>query len=185
MEENDENLIKEYLGGNQESFKLLIERHTPSIYNFSVHFVGKDYAKDIVQDVFLKAWKNIKRFDIKKASFKTWIFKITRNTITDYLRKKKMIPFSFLNSEEENFADSIEDEVVLPDEALAKIEDVELLNNFLDKMPINYREVLVLYYQEDMTFKEIGELLGKPLNTVKSYHRRALIMLRELLAPKT
>jgi len=185
MEENDENLIKEYLGGNQESFKLLIERHTSSIYNFSVRFVGKDYAKDIVQDVFLKVWKNIERFDIKKASFKTWIFRITRNTITDYLRKKKMIPFSFLNSEEENFADSIEDEVVLPDEALAKIEDVELLNNLLNKMPINYREVLVLYYQEDMTFKEIGELLGKPLNTVKSYYRRALIMLRELLAPKT
>ena len=185
MEENDEKLIREYLDGNQESFKLLIERHTPSIYNFSVHFVGKDYANDIVQDVFLKVWKNIKRFDIKKASFKTWIFRIARNTITDYLRKKKMIPFSYLDNEEESFADSIEDEVILPDETLSKIEDTELLNNLLDKMPINYREVLVLYYQEDMTFKEIGKLLGKPLNTVKSYHQRALILLREKILSRT
>jgi RNA polymerase sigma-70 factor (ECF subfamily) len=109
---------------------------------------------------------------------------ISRNTITDYLRKKKMVLFSSLDKEEENFSNNIEDEVILPDEALIKLEDKELLNSLLDKIPAHYREVLILYYQEDMTFNEIGELLNKPLNTVKSHHRRALILLRELLAPK-
>lgn len=181
MENNDESLVREYLEGNQDSFRMLVDKYTPSIYNFSVRFVGVDYAKDIVQDVFFKVWKNIKKFDIKKATFKTWIFTITRNTITDYLRKKKMISFSSLDKEEENFADQIEDEVILPDQALIKLEDKNLLNSLLDKIPIQYREVLILYYQEDMTFNEIGQLLNKPLNTVKSQHRRALIMLRDLL----
>jgi RNA polymerase sigma-70 factor (ECF subfamily) len=181
MESNDELKIKEYLLGNEVAFKELVYKYTPAIFNFTVRFVGADYVNDITQDVFIKVWKNLKKFDAKKASFKTWIFTIARNTITDYLRKKKMINFSVLDKEEENFADNIEDDVILPDEALAKMEDKEFLNKLLDEIPINYKEVLILYYQEDMTFKEIGELLGKPLNTVKSHHHRALTILREML----
>jgi len=181
MEKDDEQLIKEYLDGNQDSFKMLIDKYTPSLYNFSVRFVGKDYANDIVQDAFIKVWRNIKKFDHEKANFKTWIFTITRNTITDYLRKKKMINFSSLDKEEEKFEDNIEDEVILPDEALIKLEDKEFLNNILDQIPNNYKEVLILYYQEEMTFSEIGKMLNKPLNTVKSYHRRALILLRNII----
>lgn len=185
MEDNAEDLIKEYIAGDQDAFKKLIDKYMPSIYNFSVRFVGADYAKDTTQDVFLKVWRNIKKFDGKKASFKTWIFTIARNTVTDYLRKKKIVLFSTLDKEgEESYESSIEDEVILADEALIKLEDKEFLNNLLDELPINYREVLVLYYQEDMTFNEIGKLLGKPLNTVKSYHRRALILLKEKVAPK-
>ena len=184
MGNNDDDLVKEYLEGNQGSFKVLAEKYTPSIYNFSVYFVGLLYAPDIVQDVFIKVWKNIKKFDNSKANFKTWIFTIARNTITDYLRKKKMIPFSSLDSDEEFFTDSIEDDVILPDESLSKLEDKELLNKLLDKIPVQYREVLILYYQEEMTFSEIGQLLGKPLNTVKSYHYRALLLLKEMFAPK-
>jgi len=181
VEKNDEELIKEYLNGNDESFKSLMDKYTPSIFNYSARFVGVDYAKDIIQDVFFKVWKNIKKFDDNKASFKTWLFTITRNTITDYLRKKKMIPFSSLDKDEESFESNIVDEVILPSEALIKIEDKELLNKTLNKLPSNYKEVLVLYYQEEMTFSEIGQLLNKPLNTVKSYHYRALVMLKEIL----
>lgn len=181
MERDDETLIKEYLGGDQDSLKTLIDKYAPSIYNFSIQFVGRDNAEDITQDVFLKVWKNLRNFNIEKASFKTWIFTISRNTITDYLRKKKMINFSELDNEEESFESSIEDSEVLPDESFAKLQDKEFLNIILEKIPSHYREVLVLYYQEEMTFKEIGELLGKPLNTVKSYHHRALVLLREII----
>jgi RNA polymerase sigma-70 factor (ECF subfamily) len=184
VEKNDEDLIKEYIEGDEESLRYLIERYTTSIYNFSMRFVGVEYAKDITQDVFIKVWKNIKKFDKEKASFKTWIFTIVRNTITDFLRKKKSVVFSSLDKEDEIFESNIEDEAILPDEVLLKFEDKELLDNTLDKLPVNYREVLVLYYQEDMTFKEIGDLLGKPMNTVKSYHHRALILLRKEFASR-
>lgn len=181
MDKSDENLVKEYLEGEENSLKVLIDRYTPHIYNFSVRFAPLDNTNDIVQEVFIKVWKNIKSFNIKKASFKTWIFTIARNTITDYLRKRKMVVFSSLDKEEENFADNIEDDVILPDEALIKLEDKEFLNNLLDKIPVHYKEVLILYYQEEMTFNEIGNLLKKPLNTVKSYHRRALLLLRGMV----
>lgn len=185
MEDDEIDLIKEYIAGNQDAFKKLIDKYTSSVYNFSVRFVGVENAKDVTQDVFLKVWRNIKKFNVKKASFKTWIFTIARNTITDYLRKKKSVVFSSLNNEEENFESNIEDKVILPDEALIKLEDKEFLNNLLDELPINYREVLVLYYQEDLTFNEIGQLLGKPLNTVKSYHHRALLILKEKVLSRT
>jgi RNA polymerase sigma-70 factor (ECF subfamily) len=181
---SDEEIIKEYLAGDDESLKTLIDKYTSSIYNFSARFVGVDNAKDITQDVFLKVWRNIKKFDSDKASFKTWIFRIARNTITDFLRKKKSVNFSSLDTEEGTFEENIPDEIILQDEIFSKLEDVEMLNKILDKIPINYREILVLYYQEDMTFKEIGGMLGKPLNTVKSYHHRALILLKGEIAPK-
>lgn len=181
MDLSDEDLIKEYLNGNQEYLKILIDKYTGLLYNFTVRFVGEDNAFDILQDVFIKVWKNLNKFNIEKANFKTWIFTITRNTITDFLRKKKTIPFSFLGKEEESFKDNLEDEEILQDEAFSKLENKEIVNNILDQLPSNYREVLILYYQEDMTFKEIGEVLNKPLDTVKSYHHRALILLRKML----
>jgi RNA polymerase sigma-70 factor (ECF subfamily) len=179
--QSDEDLIFEYINGVDDSFKVLVDRYIASIYNFSIRFVGNDYANDITQDVFLRVWKNIRKFNHKKANFKTWLFTIARNTITDYLRKKKSISFSSLNTEEENFEETIEDEVILPDEAMSKLEDKEFLNKLLDEIPGRYKEVLILYYQECMTFNEIGQLLDKPLNTVKSYHYRALSLLRKLI----
>lgn len=182
MDRTDEELIADYIKGDQASFKLLLDRYTPLLYNFSVRFVGTASAPDIIQEVFIKVWKNIKRFDVKKAHFKTWVFTITRNTITDYLRKKKSIVFTDMETPEgDSILETIPDEAELPTETLSKLEDKEFLNSLLDTLPHHYREVLILYYQEEMTFAQIGEALSKPLNTVKSHHRRALEQLRKLI----
>ncbi len=181
MQNLDEELIKEYIEGREEALKILIERYTPHIYNFVVRFVGTNSAPDVVQDVFIKVWRNIKKFNAEKASFKTWLFTIARNTTTDYLRKKKSTVFTDLDTPETQFSDNLEDENILPDEAIEKLEDKELLNKLLSELPESYQTVLTLYYQEDMTFKEIGEVLGKPLNTVKSHHRRALESLKKMV----
>lgn len=178
---SDEDLIEEYIQGNQEALKTLIDRYTPQIYNFVARFVGITSAPDVTQDVWIKVWRNIKKFDITRAHFKTWLFTIARNTTTDYLRKKKSMVFSDFDNEDSLFEDTVIDEVILPDEAIEKLEDKELLNKLLSKLPLNYQEVLTLHYQEDMTFKEIGEVLGKPLNTVKSHHRRALEQLKKMV----
>lgn len=180
-EKSDEILIEEYIKGNEDSFRFLIDKYSDSIYNFSARFVGVSEATDIVQDVFVKVWTNVKKFDKSKSSFKTWIFRITRNTVIDSMRKKKMISFSSLDTADEDFEDTIEDESSLPTEIMSRLEDEKMLNDLIDELPDNYKEVLVFHYQEDMTFKEIGELLGKPLNTVKSYHYRALIALKDKL----
>jgi RNA polymerase sigma-70 factor (ECF subfamily) len=177
--EEDNLLINKYLKGDQESFKMLIDKYTSSIYNFTQRFTGPLYAPDITQEIFIKVWKNLKNFDKNKAQFKTWLFTIARNSVTDYLRKKKSIPFSSLS--DDNFIeDNIEDEAKLPDEILDNLQDKEMLDKVLDELSPEYRLILTLYYQEDMTFKEIGEVLDKPLNTVKSYHLRAIKKLKDL-----
>jgi len=177
--EDDSILIKRYLEGEEEGLKILIDKYTSSVYNFTLRFIGPLNTSDVVQEVFIKVWKNLKNFNEDKSQFKTWLFIITRNSITDYYRKKKSIPFSSLREEELN-EDEIKDEAILPDEMLEKLQDKEILNKILNELPENYRMILALYYQEDMTFKEIGEVLGKPLNTVKSYHFRAIKLLKKL-----
>jgi len=179
--EEDNILIQKYLDGEEDSFKILIEKYTSSVYNFTSRFVGSLYSDDIVQEVFIKVWKKLKSFDTEKSQFKTWLFVIARNTITDYSRKRKIILFGSLDKEGESFAENIEDEVILPDEALQKLQDKELLDKVLGELKDNYRIVILLHYQEDMSFKEIGEVLGKPMNTVKSYHQRALKILHQSL----
>ena len=87
------------------------------------------------------------------------------------------------NPEEEgSFAENIKDEELLPDIMLQKIEDSKLLIEILEKLKLEYKTTLLLHYQDEMTFAEIGEILNKPLNTVKSYHHRALIELRKMLS---
>jgi RNA polymerase sigma-70 factor (ECF subfamily) len=183
--ETDEEIILLYNNGEQEAFKILINRYATPLYNFSARLTNKGDASDIVQETFIKAWKNINRFNPLKASFKTWIFTIARNTTTDFLRKKKSLLFSDMGMDNDDdinsFSENIPDENLLPDEAIQKLEDNRFLNGTLEKLHQNYREVLVLHYQEEMTFEEIGKILDKPLNTVKSQHRRALMKLREML----
>ena len=185
FEGTDEEIIISYKNNNQEAFAALINRYTAPLYNFVARLVGRNNASDIIQEVFIKVWKNIRRFDPTRASFKTWVFTIAKNTATDFLRKKRSLLFSDIEkNDDENidsFAENISVENLLPDEILQKAEDVELLNKTLEKLRLDYREILTLYYQEEMTFEEIGKVLDKPLNTVKSQHRRAIIELRKML----
>lgn len=184
-DKTDEEIIFLYKNGEPEAFKVLINRYASPLYNFTARLTNKNDAPDIVQEIFIKAWKNIERFNPLKASFKTWIFTIARNTTTDFLRKKKNLLFSNIKKDENedinSFTENIPDDDLLPDEALQKLQDSQFLNKILEKLRPNYREVLVLHYQEEMTFEEIGEILGKPLNTVKSQHRRAIMELRKIL----
>jgi RNA polymerase sigma-70 factor (ECF subfamily) len=183
--ETDEEIIQAFKEGDKEKFGILVERYTSPLFNFTARLSNRNDASDIVQESFIKIWKNIHRFDQSKASFKTWIFTIAKNTTTDFLRKKKSILFVDMEKETDDtaasFAENIPDEGLLPDGALQKLQDADFLNTILEKLRMEYREVLILHYQEEMTFEEIGKILGKPLNTVKSQHRRAILELRRLL----
>ena len=189
--ETDEEIILSYKNGDGEVFKKLIDRYSAPLYNFAARLAGRNNAPDIVQEIFIKVWKNLNRFDKNKASFKTWIFTIAKNATTDFLRKKKSLLFSDLNNptrsdlDDNSFEENIPDEDLLPDETLQKLEektaDEKFLNDLLAKLRPIYQEILALHYQEEMTFEEIGKVLAKPLNTVKSQHRRALLEMRKII----
>jgi len=99
MEISDKKIIENYLKGDEKYLEILIQKYLKPIYGFVFKYVGNaDEAEDITQAVFIKVWKNIKKYD-KNKSFKTWIFSIAKNTCIDYLRKKKAIPLSNFENE--------------------------------------------------------------------------------------
>ena len=168
------------LGGDEESFAEIVKIYLNPIYNFLYRLAGdRDAAEDLTQETFVKAWKNLKRFDQSK-SFKTWLFTIAKNTAFDWLKKKKEIPFStFTDEEGENWLENVADENILPDEILERKNIAEELDAILQKLPPHYRAILLLHYKEDFSLHEIADILDEPYNTIKSRHQRGLGKLKE------
>ncbi len=179
----DIELIQDHIKGNKDSLAFLIERYYKQIYNFVYRFVYCEQdANDITQDTFIKMWKNIRKIK-KDKNFKSWLYTIAKNTTLDFLKKKKSLVFSdFENEEGDNILlEIIKDEDLLPDELLEKKDLKNLLDNAISRLSISYRTVILLHHGEEMTFKEISEILKESIDTVKSRYRRGLIMLRNLL----
>jgi len=183
MDLSDEELIDAYLGGDEDAFPLLLQRHLADVYNFARRLGGGEDADDVTQEVFLKVWKNLKLYRRANAKFRTWLFSIARNTTIDFLRKKKHIAFSEFDTPEGGnpLTETLADETPEPDELFAQAESAQQLERALQALSPRAREVLLLRYREDLTFDEIGAVLKEPLNTVKSRHRRALAALRDIL----
>lgn len=184
-DENDADLVAGYIKGDGESFAALVDRHMSMVYKFTYRYVGDaDIANDVVQDVFIKVWKNIKKFDSGK-NFKTWLLTITKNTALDALKKKKAVLFSKIEEGETDLDAFLAPYVEgpdLPDTLLEKAQTKAELERMLAELTPSYRSVLFLRYSEHLKFREIADVLQEPIDTIKSKHRRALIQLRGMLA---
>jgi RNA polymerase sigma-70 factor (ECF subfamily) len=181
---SDKQLISDFLAGDEKSFELLVKQYLRPIYSFAYRYVNNAQdAEDITQDVFVKAWRHIKKFNQEK-SFKTWIFSIAKNTCIDFLRKKKTIPFSRFEKEngENILLETLVDSSPLPDELLERKGIGEMLKKVMESLSPKYRMVVFLRYNDHFTFREIAEIFDEPLHTIKSRHRRALILLKKFLA---
>lgn len=186
MEQSDNELVKAYKNGNQRAIETLIARHLSSIYNFVIRFVGEEEANDVAQETFVRVWKHIKRYD-ESRNFKVWLFTIARRLAIDFTRKKKHTPFSaYENDENENF--DVEDLSDLPQELFRKKEITEAIKNLVAELPDDRKAIVILHDSEMLPFKDIADIMERPVNTVKSQYRRALIYLRDRIdkgnAPK-
>ncbi len=194
--QSDNQLINNYLKGETASLEILVKKYLKPIYGFIYRYVGSAQdAQDLTQEVFVKMWKNLKKFDPRRSrhatlrgrqqkSFKTWIFSIAKNTSIDFIRKsQKVLPFSALENDEDgnSFADALVDPAPLSNELLERKDIAQALSSVMEKLTPKYRLVLLLRYNDHFTFREIAESLNEPLNTIKSRHRRSLIMLKRLL----
>lgn len=180
---SDEQLVASYLEGDGNALNFLVERYLRRIYNFAAKYIGNaKEAEDLTQEIFLKAWKSLKKFDSQR-SFKTWLFSIARNVCIDYLRRKKIVTFSALenNNDGGNFSDKIVDESISIVEKITKRELGREMSKYLLELSEANRTVLILHYNQQLAFREIAELLDESLDTVKSRHRRALQYLRRLI----
>lgn len=178
----DQQIITEYLKGNEAAFSLLVGKYTQPIFSFIFQLVGNQaVAEDLTQECFVKVWKNLSRYN-QTASVKTWIYIIARNTAYDYLKKKKEVTFSqFIDDEGNNPLEAIDDENPLPDELMEKKDLAEQIEKKLQQLPANYRVLLLMHYREDFSLSEIALIFGKSYNTIKSQHHRALVSLRKIL----
>jgi RNA polymerase sigma-70 factor (ECF subfamily) len=149
--------------GDIESFSLLMERYEKKITRYARKFFSQpDDVKDAVQEVFTKAYVNIKSFDVKRK-FSPWIYRVAHNGFVNVLKKKKSEKLSFIDFD-----------LLLPHPAAKETADsgVEradlrrLLDAGIAKIPVKYREPLALYYFEEMSYKEVADILHVPVSTV-------------------
>lgn len=182
METEDKKIIEDYLLGNTGAFEVLVERNLRLVYRYAFRMArDKEDAEDIAQETFAKLWRNMRKFDTDK-NFRTWLLGIAHNTAIDLLRKRKDFVFSDFDNEGGDFSETIVDPAPLPPEIFERAEKNKLLDDALGQISPASREILTLYYEEDLTFNEIGTILNKPLNTVKSQHRRALLALKKIFS---
>ncbi len=187
MEKSDQQLAVDALRGDERAMTELVDRYLKPVYAFVYRLTGSaEDAQDIAQETFVKVWKNLKKFR-PDASFKTWVLAIARNTAIDWLRKKKNPVFSeFTQDDGYNvLTETLADPAPLPDELVARMQEKHLLDGLLGALPAGDREILLLHYNDHLTFADIGTMIKRPLNTVKSRHRRALIALRKMLDAPT
>jgi RNA polymerase sigma-70 factor (ECF subfamily) len=184
-EKTDIQIVKESLAGDTSAFAVLVERHLSAVYKFAYYYVRDSAeAEDIAQETFMRAWKHLKKFDIEKT-FKTWLFAIAKNASLDFIKKRKPLFFSRMAESDDELA-SLLAPYAEEEESPAHAIDRKILKTGLEKamnkIPSPYQTVLSLRYNNNLKFVEIAKKLGEPIDTVKSRHRRGLLLLREVIA---
>ena len=166
----DRELVRRAQGEDKEAFEELVRRHQSRVFAVAGGILRRrEDAEDIAQQVFLKAYFSLKRFD-QRAAFSTWLYKITVNECWDLLRKKKVRPLLYESdlSEEQarQFGATDEKQAQEPDisEKLEARQQVEILMAGLDERD---RTMLILKEVEGFAVEEIAEILGLNANTVK------------------
>ena len=169
MQEITATLIRQAAAGNQEAITQLYEWTYSGIYK-AVHAMvrDEDSVLDIVQDSYIKGFQNLNQLD-KPENYRAWMKRIAINKAKDYLKKKKPILFSEMandDGEELDFRDEHLDHC--PDEIMDKQETTRLMNEILDTLGEDQRLVIGMFYYEQLSVREIAEILGCSENTVKS-----------------
>jgi RNA polymerase sigma-70 factor (ECF subfamily) len=166
-------LIGRVIGGDQTALMTLYDRYSALVYSVSLHVLrSSEAAEDVTQDVFLRLWRKATLYNVADGSVAVWLSVMARHQAIDILRRKKR---------ELRFEDgviSIEHKYSSVQDSSA---DVSTIRSILEKLPREQREILDLAYFGGLTHAEIASLTGKPLGTVKSRIRTALLSLRQVL----
>lgn len=161
--ESDETIARAVQKGDIEAFGALVERYENKMKRYANRFLfEREDVKDVIQDVFIKAYENIQSFDASRR-FSPWLYRIAHNEFINAIRKKKKDPLPFFDPDT-LFPHPITEET-LDDEVHRK--DIKaMLETWLSNVDPKYREVLILYYFEELDYAEIAEILRVPISTV-------------------
>ncbi len=177
MEElTDEQIVEAILKGDKELYREVIRRYEKKLSHYLLKFVSdRDDIEDILQVIFIKVYKNLYGFDLGKK-FSSWIYRIAHNEAVNHLKKKKSSRIS-LDDVEYKLIDEKADIRGQADQMFLK-EDMEKV---LNEMNVKYREPLVLFYFENMSYDEISDILRIPKNTVGTLIMRGKMSIKSQL----
>ena len=169
---SDENLVVLIRQGNINLFAEIIGRYEKKLFNFVSRYISDPHdISDVVQEAFIAAYKNLGKYDERKK-FSTWLYVISKNLAIDFLRKsgRKVPIYENLVGEDE-----------IPFEQIITQGEEAKVRHEVNKLNLNQRKVIWGYYFENMSYKQLSRTMAVPLNTVKSYARRAKLLLRKAL----
>ena len=170
---SDNDAIVLVRSGERSAFSLLVRRHQKSLLRLSLRFVkDMDTAEDVVQESFIKAYERLNSFEAR-SSFRSWLFQIAINTAKNKLRDRRDDTTDIENIP---LAVAARAETGLLHNAVA-----ELIQRHVEDLPFKQRTALTLRIYEDLSFKEIAEIMECPYDTAKANYRHALMRLREEL----
>lgn len=166
----DEELAQLVQGKNEAAFGVLMSRYQPKLMRYGRRFIA-DAAPidDVVQDVFIKAYQNIQSFDASRP-FSPWIYRIAHNEFANALRSRSRLPFIAVDLDLFSSHAAYEIDPAGDEERETLRTSVD---QGLEKVAPAYREVLILYYLEDLSYQEISDVLRIPIGTVGIRLRRA------------
>lgn len=182
---SDSKLISQYISGNEDAFKVLVERHKGRVYTTILLIVKDSYvAEDLLQETFIKAINTIKagRYN-EEGKFLPWIMRIAHNLAIDYFRKDKRYPTIIMEDGNSVFntlkfsEDSIESAHIQKD-------TYDRLKKLIQELPETQKEVLIMRHYMQMSFQEIADSTGVSINTALGRMRYALINLRKKINKK-
>jgi RNA polymerase sigma-70 factor (ECF subfamily) len=187
---SDEELMSAFRDGEADAFDALVFRHRRGLFNFlfrSVH--NRSRAEELLQDVFLRVIRAKDRYE-RTARFSTWVYTIARNICVDESRRAKFRQHASLEEKRSSrggsggvsILDMTSAEQVSTDEAAQGPQLRDRMAQAVDLLPEDQREVFLMRQLAGLSFKEIGQVVGAPENTVKSRMRYALEKLRGELA---
>ena len=157
-----------------DAYRLLVNKHLSRALNFAERMIGnRNDAEDIVQDAFLRVWKEASRWE-PKAKFTTWFHKVLYNLCIDYLRKSEPLTWDI---DLESTGSKIPD----PEQNLVSVEVSNKVREALKKLPERQRAALILFYYEELTQNEAAEVLEVSVSALEALLFRARTTLRKIL----
>lgn len=171
---SDAELARDALAGSDAAYRELVTRYATPAVNFIFRIVrDRALAEDLAQEGFLRVYQRLNRFDPQRK-FSSWFFQVLRNITIDYLRVNRL-PTSSLDelAEEGVQSAAVDRDSASPEQLAGQGELATAMGAALARLRPEYREVVVLRYQEGLTQPEIAEILGLPSGTVKTYLHRA------------
>ena len=182
---NDQELVSEFLKGNEDTLQELIVRHESKIFT-SIYLLVKDrdLANDIFQETFIKVIKTLRSGNYnEEGKFLSWILRISHNLVIDHFRSLKRMPMVY-DTDEYSVFDTIQLEDKNIEDKMIADQIQSTVRALIEQLPYDQREVVIMRHFANMSFKEIADATGVSINTSLGRMRYALINLRKLIHEK-